>query len=180
MLLACGSSSQQPDEVERAEVERAEVAPAGGSSSPGGPAGAILEAHNQARAEHCAEPLRWSSELASTARSWANRLAQANCSFRHSESTQYGENLYFAAPTTPSTATEAVASWVGERSRYDFGSPGFSGRTGHFTQVVWRGSRELGCASAQCNGGDLWVCNYDPPGNVRGQYRENVRPRSCR
>jgi hypothetical protein len=26
---------------------------------------------------------------------------------------------------------------------------------------------------------DIWVCEYDPPGNVQGQYRQNVLPASC-
>jgi hypothetical protein len=26
---------------------------------------------------------------------------------------------------------------------------------------------------------DIYVCNYDPPGNVEGEYRNNVLPTSC-
>jgi hypothetical protein len=37
------------------------------------------------------------------------------------------------------------------------------------TQVVWRESVRLGCGTASCNdGGVIWVCNYDPPGNYLG------------
>ncbi len=48
---------------------------------------------------------------------------------------------------------------------------------GHYTQVVWRDSTELGCGMANCTvnnpfGGSgpwqLWVCNYNPPGNYVG------------
>jgi hypothetical protein len=46
--------------------------------------------------------------------------------------------------------------------------------------VVWRGTERVGCGTATCNGLDLFVCNYDPPGNVQGQYRQNVAPTSCR
>ena len=57
---------------------------------------------------------------------------------------------------------------------------GFSMKTGHFTQVVWRGTTAVGCGRSQCNGLDVWICQYDPPGNVEGQYRDNVRPTGCR
>ena len=57
---------------------------------------------------------------------------------------------------------------------------GFSADTGHFTQVVWRGTREVGCGHAQCNGNDIWVCQYDPPGNFEGQYQQQVLPSSCK
>jgi pathogenesis-related protein 1 len=39
--------------------------------------------------------------------------------------------------------------------------------------VVWRGSNEIGCGVSSCplfgTTGLLWVCNYDPPGNIIGQ-----------
>jgi hypothetical protein len=57
--------------------------------------------------------------------------------------------------------------------------------TGHFTQLVWRATTELGCARAQCGGIDVVVCQYDPPGNVEDPqqdhalYRQNVAPEGC-
>ncbi|BBN13809.1 hypothetical protein MPTK1_6g06560 [Marchantia polymorpha subsp. ruderalis] len=40
----------------------------------------------------------------------------------------------------------------------------------HYTQVVWRDTAALGCGSATCPSGALFVvCSYDPPGNVVGQ-----------
>jgi uncharacterized protein YkwD len=140
----------------------------------------VLEAHNRVRAEHCAPALEWSEELSSVAQAWAEELRADGCAFAHSPSTRYGENLFFTAPSSPESGARAVESWASERSSYSFARPGFSMTTGHFTQVVWRGSRELGCASVQCNDGDLWVCNYLPAGNVDGGYEANVAPRSCR
>jgi len=45
---------------------------------------------------------------------------------------------------------------------------------------VWRGTTEVGCGHSRCNGMDVWVCEYDPPGNWEGQYRENVLPVGCK
>jgi len=52
--------------------------------------------------------------------------------------------------------------------------------TGHFTQLAWVATTSIGCGVTQCGGLELWVCNYDPPGNVETQYRENVLPATCR
>ena len=137
----------------------------------------MLESHNEARAEHCAPPLEWDQTLAATAAAWGQELAARGCPLAHSES-PYGENLYMATAGATAPA-EAVRAWVDERQHYRFARGGFSMRTGHFTQVVWAGTTRVGCATRVCNGMDLWVCNYDPPGNVQGGYADNVAPISC-
>jgi pathogenesis-related protein 1 len=47
----------------------------------------------------------------------------------------------------------------------------------HFTQVVWRATKEVGCAMANCEApapdgtNSVWkffVCRYSPPGNING------------
>jgi len=76
-------------------------------------------------------------------------------------------------------ANAVVGMWYDELEKFNFRSGGFSMKTGHFTQVVWRGTREVGCGKSQCNGLDVWICQYDPPGNVEGQYRQNVLPVGC-
>jgi uncharacterized protein YkwD len=139
---------------------------------------AILAAHNQHRADHCAPALTWSDELAAVAQAWADQLRDAGCAFEHS-STPYGENL--AAGTTGSLSPgDVIAMWYDEIADYDFKKGGFSMSTGHFTQVVWKDTTRLGCGVAQCSGMDIWVCNYDPPGNVERGYSKNVLPTSCR
>ncbi len=152
-------------------------APGGGA--PAGDAQRILDAHAAARAEHCAPALAWSPDIALTAQRWADALAQRGCALDHS-SGPLGENLA-AGTAAIMTPERAVALWVEERSSYDFARGGFSMTTGHFTQVVWRGSQRLGCASATCgNGLRVWVCNYDPPGNMDGAFPQNVGPATCR
>ena len=68
-----------------------------------------------------------------------------------------------------------------EMRRYNFGAPGFQKGTGHFTQIVWRGTREVGCAVANCSGKALWVCRYLPQGNIvnPGYFEKNVLPVGC-
>jgi hypothetical protein len=143
-----------------------------------GDAQAIVDAHNRLRARHCAAPLTWSPRLAQVAQRWANTLRDKGCAFGHSGGT-FGENL--AAGSTGTLDAEAVVQmWYDEVAKYRFPNGGFSAETGHFTQVVWRGTSRIGCGRSQCKGLDIWVCEYDPAGNWEGKYRENVLPRGCR
>lgn len=53
---------------------------------------------------------------------------------------------------------------------------------GHLTQVVWKGTTSVGCATQFCAAGTImsgWdsyftVCNYSPPGNYQGEFAQNV------
>jgi uncharacterized protein YkwD len=137
-----------------------------------------LDEHNLLRAKHCSPALTWNAELAAGAQAWAER-----CEFEHSAGGgAYGENLFAGTNTT---AIEAVDGWYSEIANYDFAAPGSSQGTGHFTQLVWKSSAQLGCGMARCTNifptfGGAWfyVCRYAPPGNMNGadEYRQNVLP----
>ena len=173
------SSSQVAAEPESPVQAPAESKPAPAASPNAGlseEATAILAAHNQVRATHCARPLAWSAALAATAQEWANSLRDSGCRFEHSQ-TAYGENL---AAGTRLSAANAVQLWTDEVTHYNYKRPGFSMKTGHFTQVVWSSSRSIGCGYSECQGMRLWVCHYDPPGNVMSLFPENVSPPTCK
>src|SRR5207302_48623 len=136
---------------------------------------ALLEAHNRVRARHCAPPLAWSAKLAASAQKWADNLGARGCGLQHSGG-PHGENLA-AGSEGFLDAAAVVGMWYDEGRHY---RGGFSMKTGHFSQVVWRSTKQLGCGRARCPGLEVWVCQYDPPGNVEGQYRENVLPAGCR
>ncbi|MBL4636344.1 MAG: hypothetical protein JKY56_20960 [Kofleriaceae bacterium] len=140
----------------------------------------VLDSHNRHRANHCAAPLQWSSALAARAQQWADQLQQAGCAFQHSQNSPYGENLYFFAPAGNMSPDQIATGWYDEVNLYNFNSGAFSMSTGHFTQLIWRDTQKLGCGVSMCKGGEIWVCNYDPPGNVQGYYKAQVLPTSCR
>jgi hypothetical protein len=57
---------------------------------------------------------------------------------------------------------------------------GLGGVTGHFTQIVWKGTSEVGFGISLAKS-NRWfkmycVANYYLPGNIRGQYTSNVFP----
>jgi len=143
-----------------------------------------LAVHNCARrtvvpaANPPMQPLRWSTSLAQTAQAWANQ-----CTWQHSGTPGLGENLYARAPWAASQ-TAAATSWAGEAPYYNYATnscaapPGQS--CGHYTQMVWRNTTQVGCASRDCSSGSPFgsqfpnwtfvVCNYSPPGNYIGQW----------
>ena len=75
----------------------------------------------------------------------------------------------------------AVQDWYDEIKYYNFNQPGYSSAVGHFTQVVWKGSTNLGVGIGYANGGRtaVVVANYLPSGNYQGQFGQNVLRASC-
>ena len=194
-LAACMYQQSQPPPpteplpMSRPVEGRAQPAkPAKQGSSPAAPpkgdamdavAKQFIAAHNEVRAKHCAPPLTWSKKLADVAQNWANTLRDKGCVFGHSPGAKYGENL--AAGTEGALdPSSTVAMWYDEIKGYKFPNGGFSMTTGHFTQTVWRSTKQVGCGHVTCKGNDIYVCNYDPPGNVTNAFATNVKPAGCR
>lgn len=64
-----------------------------------------------------------------------------------------------------------------EEAQHQYGKEPTTLKTGHFTQVVWRDSTELGVGMARNRNGEVYVvCNYNPAGNFLGSFTENVPP----
>jgi len=143
-------------------------------------AAAGLRSHNAYRRKHGAQPLTLTKHLCDFSQEWANRLARENRMY-HRQGSSYGENIYMCStsPHYPAQdkATDATDAWYSEVRNYSYGS-GFSMSTGHFTQVVWKGTRELGIAKAAGHGCVYIVASYNPPGNMQGAFGQNVSPPS--
>jgi uncharacterized protein YkwD len=131
---------------------------------------AILEQHNYYRDQVGVPHLQWSDELAEYAQNWADKLAK-KCNMYHS-SGPYGENIYWTSGTA--SETEIVDYWATEQKYFNHRNPTYkkgSGRkSGHYSQIIWRSTTHVGGAVANCkHGGQIWVCNYDPHGNIIGR-----------
>ncbi|KMZ73295.1 Cysteine-rich secretory protein [Zostera marina] len=128
-----------------------------------------LDSHNTARAEVGVGPMEWNNAVYTYAQGYANQR-KSDCLLQHSE-TSYGENLFWGMGKE-FTAVDAVKAWVDEKQWYHYEDNSCdSGKMcGHYTQVVWSNSVELGCARVQCaNGAYFITCNYNPPGNYVNQ-----------
>ncbi|XP_062078600.1 pathogenesis-related protein PR-1-like [Humulus lupulus] len=131
----------------------------------------FLAAHNLARAEKGQLPLLWEAKLARHARRWASQR-KADCALRHSSPIDgLGENIFWGGGSGW-TPTDAVRLWAEEEKDYSYknNSCAHGQMCGHYTQIVWRSTRRVGCARVICDSGDTFmICNYDPPGNYIGE-----------
>ena len=68
--------------------------------------------------------------------------------------------------------------WYNEVKDYDFQSkPIYNPKCGHFTQVIWVSSKEVGLGKAtSSNGMSFVVARYSPAGNNLNEFENNIKP----
>ena len=110
--------------------------------------------------------IQWSDRLEAVAQDWANTLLSRR-EFSHRPNGKLGVNLFTITGARSSTA-EVIRAWAGESRNYDYRSNRCRDVCGHYTQIVLRDTKQVGCAVARDNRREIWVCNYDPPGNWVG------------
>jgi len=129
----------------------------------------MLAAHNGVRAHVGMAPLAWSDRLAARSQDWADVLL-ARKQFAHRPNSAYGENLFeITGANATASAAQVVSAWAEEARDYNYGSNKCRRVCGHYTQIVWVDTREVGCAVARGGAREVWVCDYDPPGNWAGK-----------
>ena len=135
----------------------------------------LLKAHNRYRAMHGSPPLKWSSEAASKAQSWARHLASSG-TLEHGDHQGLGQNLAYKSGAE-FKGQDAADMWYQEEHNYDYNHPGFRGNTGHFTQMVWKSTTHMGAGHVVQGNQTYVVANYSPPGNITnpGQFEQNVQ-----
>jgi len=137
---------------------------------------AEIKKHNLYRACHNAQPLIFNCEIMKIAQDYSEHLADEVGSLVHSGTRFHGEwmgeNIYWSSSNR---YVRPTISWYSEYSHYNFSSPGFSYGTGHFTQVVWKNSKEFGIGYKCSNSGCYVTGNYFPGGNFGNQYNSNVQ-----
>lgn len=143
-----------------------------GSDVPQAQAQLALDFHNQKRRDVGSPPLQWSTELAAYAQKWANQLANDNhCQLDHTVDNKYGENLFGGSGTTY-TALFASQDWYSEKQKYTYGILTDANwyAMGHYTQMVWKNTTQVGIGQANCaGGGSVIAAEYHPPGNYMGE-----------
>ena len=155
-------------------TQAAQAAPGPGFARPAGFAERLLIAHNLERDRVNVPRLAWSAKLAAQAQAWADTLARSN-RFEHAQDREgAGENLWMG-PARRYSAEQMIGGFV-EEVRYfrsgrfpNVSSTGSWSDVGHYTQLIWRGTQQVGCAVGQGRANDILVCRYWPAGNVMGQ-----------
>ncbi|KAF2167519.1 hypothetical protein M409DRAFT_36574 [Zasmidium cellare ATCC 36951] len=135
-----------------------------------------LKAHNVHRQNHSASDLVWDDTLANAAQEWAQV-----CTFAHNTTIGgggYGQNIALGNSDT-CISISISDQWYNNElgwyaSLYGEAQPSMTDfeHWGHFSQVVWKGTTKVGCATVNCPDGVMgwpstpWitVCDYGGPG----------------
>lgn len=145
----------------------------GGGGGGGSTSQQWVDAHNRRRRKYHAQfeksyiPVRWSNDIARSAQNYANKLIRiSGCRIAHNyQGDRYGgENLAANGGSTSQTPDQVVQRWAENEAIRPGGSWSLN-RNGHFTQVVWRATRYIGCGQASKSGCHIQVCRYIRPGN---------------
>lgn len=148
----------------------------------------VVVHHNVHRANHSAPDVQWDAALAATAQKIA-----AGCVYAHDTEMDgggYGQNIAAGVEANNVSAVITDLFYNGEVGYYDgmygMANPDMTNFElwGHFSQIVWKGTNKVGCATQHCPNGlgnvgstvspYFTVCNYGPPGNYGGEYGDNV------
>ena len=148
-----------------------------------------LKRHNYYRKYHQVGPLELTEKLNDYAQKYAETLAEKN-TMQHSSTSDRekiygdwtGENLYYfwtSVSDLTINGAAAVDSWYDEIKDYDFssGKSKNGGVVGHFTQLVWKGTTQLGIGVAKSKQNSVFIVgNYHFGGNFNNEYKSNVFP----
>jgi hypothetical protein len=153
----------------------------------------LLPAEQEWPARHNAErealglaPLGWNHALRRDALAWAESLA-ARGAFQHDPDLRahgQGENLWMGERDR-FAPSQMIDLFLAERRKFRPGTFPDISRTGqwkdvgHYTQMIWPDTREVGCATAVHRRHEVLVCRYWPAGNVIG-YRLDPAQRLTR
>jgi len=142
----------------------------------------LLDMHNKLREGEGASDMtqmKWNTDLEKMAQDAANKCQFAHTS--HSEMSNkfgfrhVGQNIYVT--TRGFQSSTAATNWFNEKNDYTYSSTHCAaGKScGHYTQLVWAQSTDVGCATTWCDNIGGWnhagyiiFCNYGPGGNFRG------------
>ncbi|PZT92239.1 MAG: SCP-like extracellular [Citromicrobium sp.] len=136
----------------------------------------MLASHNAERERLGLPALRWNSRLERGAREWGEVLARRGVLQHADERTrgEAGENLWMGT-AGHWDVDSMVGSFIAEKRHFRRGSFPRISRTGnwydagHYSQVVWRDTQEVGCSVVSRGEWDVLVCRYYPAGNVIGR-----------
>jgi|GEM_PF-3423743 len=169
LAISCGKHKDQEEPGRQPQPGR--------PSDPGGPGippSDIVEQqqymvfHNLKRCWHRVADVKWSPQLAAGAKAHAARCTLAK---DPSIAGKLGENI---AHGKGLGQIKAQDNWYLPFIFFPYGQKNGSKETAEFSQIVWRETSEIGCASAKCGDENYYVCRYSPAGNVAGKYDTNV------
>uniref|UniRef100_A0AAF5D5R5 SCP domain-containing protein n=2 Tax=Strongyloides stercoralis TaxID=6248 RepID=A0AAF5D5R5_STRER len=133
----------------------------------------ILKETNRYRQAHGVPALTYDYNLEKASQEYAKYLGDYNL-FEHDPKNRpkgWGENL---AKMSASLGSLATKKWYDEVSMYDFAKNKYVPGTGHFTALVWKETKKVGCGIYMKREILYVVCKYSPAGNMLNEFHKNV------
>jgi len=134
-----------------------------------------LNEHNKYRTMLGISKLTYSNTLASSALKYAKTLANRNGLGHSKGRNNIGENLAMGTSRTFDHLA-LIGLWTKEKKNFMNKKWPNVSRTGnwkdvaHYSQIVWRNTKQVGCGVATNSKNRFIVCHYKPTGNWVGSF----------
>ena len=138
-----------------------------------------LQLHNEFRKKHNSPELKKNEELNEMAQKYAENLIKNKN--KNKKGFQYnifnnillGENIIISNKKTPE---DICNKWYKESDCYDFSLNKYQKNSGHFTQMIWKETKEFGFGFCFDNESNFCaVALYYPAGNILGEFSKNIQ-----
>ena len=137
---------------------------------------AILK-HNYYRSLHNSPELQINKNLNEIAQEYAKKLIDKN-NYKDYDINIYndtflGQNVIISTKMTPE---DMCLKWYNEGAEYDYKLNKYQNNKGHFTQIIWKNTKEVGFGFHLNDSGIFCgVAVYFPAGNILGEYANNIQ-----
>ena len=137
----------------------------------------MLEKHSFLREKHGCKKnsLKLNKELCKKAQEYILKLIDKNQKFPYSglyKDDILGENVLIS--NSKLDPEDVCHKWYEEKENYNYDSNKFQKGKGHFTQLVWKKTNEVGFGFVGDNNKYYYVALYYPKGNILNEFKENV------
>ena len=139
-----------------------------------------LEIHNKFRKKHGIENLKLNEDLCKIAQSSAEKYSETNIENMYMITPKLykdnivGENIAIIDNNDNIKFEDIVNKWYEEKKNYKFNSNKYVENTGHFTQLIWKETKEVGFGYKKIYGKMYFIAIYYPAGNILNQFKYNV------
>ena len=137
----------------------------------------ILSLHNELRKTYNLPELKLNDHLTALAENYAEKLMSTHINNSYEPNIYKGVCVGENVVISNSTDTEEIfKNWSDEGMDYDFGKNKFSKKKGHFTQIIWKETTDIGIGFCYDKMGGKYctVVLYYPAGNTFGDFPNNV------
>ena len=135
----------------------------------------MLNSHSYFRKRHGVPVLKLNEEL--------NKMAQAFAKSLSSSGQSFSKDIYNEEPlginvliSDKDLKPEKICNeWYNESKKYDYTNYyKFQKGTGHFTQMIWKNTEEIGIGFEKNDDKMYVVAYYYPAGNIFNEFESNV------